>query len=82
MIDEEKNDIMRAGLLSKAVEHITLLVEEWFTGVRPRFVLLCLVSFSVFLNLSSILCVLCPSPTLLSLPPCDPLPLCVPVPSL
>ena len=27
---------MRAGLLSKAVSHITLLIEDWFTGVRPR----------------------------------------------
>ena len=27
---------MRAGLLSKMVEHVTILVEEWFTGVRPR----------------------------------------------
>lgn len=35
-IDEEKNDIMRAGLLSKVLEHISLLVEEWFVGVRPR----------------------------------------------
>ena len=35
-IDEEKNDIMRAGLLSKVVDHITLLVEDWFVGVRPR----------------------------------------------
>ncbi len=27
---------MRVGLLSKVVEHITLLVEDWFVGVRPR----------------------------------------------
>ena len=40
VVDEEKNDIMRAGLVSKAVEHITLLVEDWFTGVRPRSVCL------------------------------------------
>ena len=35
MIDEEKNDIMRAGLLSKVVDHISLLVEDWFVGMRP-----------------------------------------------
>ena len=35
-IDEEKHDRMRAGLLSKAVDHISLLIEDWFTGVRPR----------------------------------------------
>ena len=27
---------MRVGLLSKVVEHISLLVEDWFVGVRPR----------------------------------------------
>ena len=36
VIDEEKNDIMRAGLLSKVFDHISLLVEDWFVGVRPR----------------------------------------------
>ncbi|XP_019849257.1 PREDICTED: leucine-rich repeat serine/threonine-protein kinase 1-like [Amphimedon queenslandica] len=36
-LTEENNDRMRAGLLSKVVDHITLLVEDWFTGVRPRF---------------------------------------------
>ena len=36
LIDEEKNDIMRAGLLSKVFDHISLLVEDWFVGVRPR----------------------------------------------
>ena len=36
IIDEEKNDIMRAGLLSKVFDHISLLVEDWFVGVRPR----------------------------------------------
>ena len=36
IIDEEKNDIMRAGLLSKVLDHISLLVEDWFVGVRPR----------------------------------------------
>ena len=36
LIDEEKNDIMRAGLLSKVLDHISLLVEDWFVGVRPR----------------------------------------------
>ena len=36
VVDEEKNDIMRAGLLSKVVDHISLLVEDWFVGVRPR----------------------------------------------
>ena len=35
-INEEKNDIMRAGLLSKVFDHISLLVEDWFVGVRPR----------------------------------------------
>ena len=35
-IDEEKNDMMRAGLLSKVFDHISLLVEDWFVGVRPR----------------------------------------------
>ena len=35
-VSEEKNDIMRAGLLSKAIDHITLLIEDWFQGVRPR----------------------------------------------
>ena len=36
VIDEEKNDIMRAGLLSKVFDHIALLFEDWFVGVRPR----------------------------------------------
>ncbi len=36
MIDEELHDIMRAGLISKVVDHIQLLIEEWFTGVWPR----------------------------------------------
>ena len=36
LIDEEKNDIMRAGLLSKVLDHVSLLVEDWFVGVRPR----------------------------------------------
>ena len=27
---------MRAGLLSKAVDHITLLMDDWFMGARPR----------------------------------------------
>ncbi len=27
---------MRAGLISKAVDHITLLIEDWFMGVRPK----------------------------------------------
>ena len=27
---------MRAGLLSKVVEHISLLIDDWFVGVRPR----------------------------------------------
>ena len=27
---------MRAGLLSKVFDHISLLVEDWFVGVRPR----------------------------------------------
>ena len=35
-VTEEKNDIMRAGLLSKTVDHITLLIEDYFQGVRPR----------------------------------------------
>ena len=35
-VDEEKNDMMRAGLLSKVFDHISLLVEDWFVGVRPR----------------------------------------------
>ena len=36
IIDEKKNDIMRAGLLSKVFDHISLLVEDWFVAVRPR----------------------------------------------
>ncbi len=36
VISEETHDRMRVGLLSKVVEHITLLVEDWFVGVRPR----------------------------------------------
>ena len=31
-VDEDKHDQMRAGLISKAVDHVTLLVEDWFTG--------------------------------------------------
>lgn len=27
---------MRAGLLSKVVDHIVLLMEDWFIGVRPK----------------------------------------------
>jgi hypothetical protein len=37
MVEEEAHDKMRAGLVSKAVDHITLLVEDWFTGVKPRY---------------------------------------------
>ena len=36
VVSEEKNDKMRAGLLSKVFDHISLLVEDWFVGVRPR----------------------------------------------
>ncbi len=36
VITEEAHDCMRVGLLSKVVDHITLLVEDWFVGVRPR----------------------------------------------
>ena len=36
LIDEEKNDIMRAGLLSKVFDHITLLVEDGFVSVWRR----------------------------------------------
>ena len=37
IINEEKNDTMRAGLLSKVFDHISLLMEsDWFVGVRPR----------------------------------------------
>ena len=31
-VEEERSDMMRAGLLSKSVDHISLLIEEWFTG--------------------------------------------------
>ena len=36
IINEEKNDIMRAGFLSKVFDHISLLMENWFVGVSPR----------------------------------------------
>ena len=35
-ISEDNFDQMRAGLLSKVVEHISLLIDDWFVGVRPR----------------------------------------------
>ena len=33
VVQEEEHDKMRAGLIAKAVDHITLLIEDWFTGV-------------------------------------------------
>ena len=33
-VDEDKNDIMRAGLLSKTIDHISVLIEDWFTGTK------------------------------------------------
>ena len=35
-LSEDRFDQMRAGLLSKVVEHISLLIDDWFVGVRPR----------------------------------------------
>ena len=35
-LTEDKNDQMRAGLLSKIIDHIILLMEEWFIGVRMK----------------------------------------------
>ena len=72
VVEEEAHDKMRAGLVSKAVDHITLLVEDWFrrllqlsipTSLRSSFPLssLPLLSLSL-LSLSS-------SSSSLSLPP-------------
>lgn len=36
IVTEERNDIMRAGLLSKTIDHISLLIEDYFQGVRPK----------------------------------------------
>ena len=33
-VDEDKNDVMRAGLLSKSIDHISVLIEDWFTGKK------------------------------------------------
>lgn len=32
VVEEETHDKMRAGFISKAIDHITLLIEEWFIG--------------------------------------------------
>ena len=33
-VDEDKNDVMRGGLLSKTIDHISVLIEDWFTGTE------------------------------------------------
>lgn len=36
VLTEDKNDKMRAGLLSKVMDHIILLMDDWFVGVRQK----------------------------------------------
>lgn len=32
---------MRAGLVTKVMEHITVLVNEWFSGIKPQLLIAC-----------------------------------------
>ena len=40
-IDEVAHDRMRAGLVTKVIEHITILVHEWFSGIKPQLLIPC-----------------------------------------
>jgi len=40
-IDEAVHDRMRAGLVTKVMEHITILVNEWFSGIKPQLLIPC-----------------------------------------
>ena len=32
---------MRAGLVTKVMEHVTILVHEWFSGIKPQLLIPC-----------------------------------------
>lgn len=40
-ITEDAHDRMRAGLLTKVMEHINILVNEWFSGIKPELLIPC-----------------------------------------
>ena len=40
-ISEAAHDRMRAGLVAKVMEHINILVNEWFSGIKPELLIPC-----------------------------------------
>ena len=40
-ISEVAHDRMRAGLVAKVMEHIDILVNEWFSGIKPELLIPC-----------------------------------------
>ena len=40
-ISEAAHDRMRAGLVAKVMEHINILVSEWFSGIKPELLIPC-----------------------------------------
>ena len=40
-ITEAAHDRMRAGLVTKVMEHIDILVSEWFSGIKPELIIPC-----------------------------------------
>ena len=40
-ISETAHDRMRAGLVAKVMEHVNILVSEWFSGIKPELLIPC-----------------------------------------